>query len=101
MFGILEHVLVKMDLVIICDEIIEPYEKLSSKDNKEIKTNFNEEKATCKIRNFNILFAFLLIIIVLLISVSIYCYLIKYWPFHDIKLKQIYIDNINWKWVIK
>ena len=44
--------------------------------------------------------------ITLLIAVSImYCYLIKYWakqkhllPFDDKKLKQVYIDNTNWKW---
>ena len=44
--------------------------------------------------------------ITLLIAVSImYCYLIKYrakqkhlLPFDDKKLKQVYIDNANWKW---
>ena len=52
--------------------------------------------------NTLILLDFLLIMIALLITASIYCYLIKYrakqkhlLPFHDTKLKQFYIDNIN------
>ena len=57
------------DSAIICDEVIEPYDK---------ETNCNEEKATCKAQNFYILVAFLLITIALLIAVSIYCYIIKY-----------------------
>ena len=62
------------DSEIICDEIIESY----NEKRKTIPTNFNEKKATCKMRNFDILLAFLLISISLLITVSIYCYLIKY-----------------------
>ena len=68
--------------------------KLSPKDKKETKANFNKEKTACKTQNFYILLAFLLITIALLIAVSIYCYLIKYQakqkhllPFHDTKLK--------------
>ena len=58
--------------------------------------------------SFYILLSFLLITIALLIAVSIYCFLIKYqakqnylWPFHGAKLKEVHINNINWKWVIK
>ena len=48
---------------------------------------FDENKATCKTKNFYRLLAFLLITIALLIDVSIYYYLIKYQakqllPFH-------------------
>ena len=56
------------DSAIMCDEIIE----------ETVKTNFNENEATCKTQNFYILFAFLLITVALLIAVIIYCYLIKY-----------------------
>ena len=62
------------DSEIMCDEIIESYDKKT----KTIPTNFNEKKAICKTQNFYILLAFLLITISLLIAVSIYCYLIKY-----------------------
>ena len=55
-------------------------------------------------QKFYILHAFLLITIVLLISDSIYCYLIKYQakkkhllPFHDTKLKEVQLNNINLK----
>ena len=82
--------------VITCDEIIEVE-----------KTNFNEKNITCKTQNFFILLGFLLITISLLIAVSVYCHLMKYWakqkhllPFCDAKLKQVYINNIKWKWVI-
>ena len=61
-----------------------------------------KKNITCKTQNFYILLDFLLITIALLIAVSIYCYLMKYQakqrhllPFHDTKLKQVYIDNIN------
>ena len=57
-----------------CDEIIESY----NEETKTIPTNFNENKATCKTQNFNILLAFSLTTIELLIAVSIYSYLIKY-----------------------
>ena len=53
----------------MCDEVIESYDE----ETKTIPTNFNEKKATCKMQNFYILFAFLLIIIALLIAVTIYC----------------------------
>ena len=79
---------------IICDEVIESYEK---------ETNFNEKKAICKTQNFYILL-FLLIAIALLIATSIYSYLKKYLakrkhllPFHDTKLKQVHINNANLK----
>ena len=60
--------------------------------------------------NFYILLVFLLFTITMLIAVSIYCYLIKHpakqkylLPFHvtSKELKQVYIDNINRKLVIK
>ena len=84
------------DSRIICDEVMESY-------NKEIKTiPTNEKKVTCKTQIFYILLAFLFITIVLLIDVSINCYLIKYrakhlLPFHDTnnKLNTICIDSIN------
>ena len=85
------------DSAIICNEVIDAYDKT-----KTVPTNFNEKKVTCKTQNFYILLAFLLITKALLIAFSIYFYLIKYrgkqkylLPFHDTKLKQIYINNIN------
>ena len=82
------------DSTIICDEVIESYEK---------ETNFNEKKAICKTQNFYILL-FLLIAIALLIATSIYSYLKKYLakrkhllPFHDTKLKEVHINNANLK----
>ena len=66
---------------IICYEVIDADAKLRPKDDgetKNIPTNFNQKKATCKTQNIYILLAFLLITIALLIDVSIYCYLIKY-----------------------
>ena len=70
------------DSAIICDKVILPDAKLGPKDHDETKiipTNFNGKKAPCKTQNFYILLGFLLIAIALLITVSIYCYLIKYW----------------------
>ena len=88
------------DLAIMCDEIIDAEAK--SNNEETVPTNFNEKKATCKTQNFYILVAFLLITIAFLKAVSIYCYLINYQakqkdllPFHDTKLKQAYINNIN------
>ena len=49
-------------------EIIELYDE---------KTNLNEKKATCKMRNFYILLSLLLITTALSMSVITYCYLIK------------------------
>ena len=77
------------DSVIICDEVIEACDE----EIKTIPTNFNEKKVAFKTPNVYILLAFLFITISLLITVSIYCYLIKYWakqkhslPFHDTNL---------------
>ena len=56
------------DSAIMCDELIEPYVKVSLKDEND-ETNFNEKKASCKTQNFYILLAFLLITIALLILV--------------------------------
>ena len=86
-------------LRIICNEVLD-------EDDETIPKNFDEKKETCKMQNFYILLAFLLITIALLTAVSIYCYLIKYWaknllPFHDTKLKQFCIDNINWKCMLQ
>ena len=90
------------DSAITCDEIIESHDEDTEAklydETKTIPANFNGKKATCKTQNFNILLAFLLITIGLLITVSIYCYLIKYWakqkyllPFHvtNNELKQV------------
>ena len=55
------------DSAITSDEFIESYDK----ETKSIPTNFNENKTTCKIRNFYILLAFLLITIAFLIAISI------------------------------
>ena len=57
--------------VITCDEIIE-------EKSKTVTTSFNEEKGSCKTKNFSISLAFLVITIALLIAVSIYCYMIKH-----------------------
>ena len=95
------------DRVITCDEVLESYAKLSPKDDSEeiknISTNFNEKKVACKTQIFYIFLTFLLITITLLIVVSICCcYLIKYQakqkqllPFHETKLKQFCVGNIN------
>ena len=87
------------DSVITCIEIIGVEEEAKS-NNKE--RNFNGKNITCKAQNFYILLPFLLITIALLTAVSIYCYLIKYrakqkhlLPFHDTKLKQVYINKLN------
>ena len=53
------------DSVIMCDEIIE--------ETQTISTYFNE-KITCKTKNFFISLTFLIITIALLIAVNIYCY---------------------------
>ena len=63
---------------IICDKVIESYDK----EIKTIPNNVNENKATCKIQSFYILLAFLLITIALFIAVSIYCHLIRYQRIH-------------------
>ena len=55
------------DSGIICDEIIESYDK----EIKAIATNFNEKKETCKVPNFFVLLLFLLVTIALTITVSI------------------------------
>ena len=80
------------DSAIICDEIIHAQE-----------TNLDKKNITCKTQNLYVLLVFLLITIVLFIAVSIYYYLIKYQakqkhllPFHDTKLKEVDINNINW-----
>ena len=69
------------------DIIFDEVKEADAESNDE--TNFNE-KATCKMQNFYILFAFLSITIAFLIAVSIYCYLTKYQakqllPFHYTK----------------
>ena len=48
------------------------------KKKKNIPTNFNKKKVTCKTQNLYLLLAFLLITVALLITVSISCYLMKY-----------------------
>ena len=62
---------------------------LEVEETKTVPRNCNEKNITYKTQYFYILLGFLLIIIRLLITVSIYCYLIKYWaqqkhllPFH-------------------
>ena len=94
-FGILLHVVVKMenimesiidDSAITCYEIIDAEAEAKSNDeaksnNEETKTfllNFNEINITYETQNFYILLTFSLNIIAMLIVVSIYCYLIKY-----------------------
>ena len=92
------------DSAIICDEFVKSYDE-------EIKTfprNFNKKNRTCKTQSLHVLLTFLLIAIILFITISICCYLIKYWPkqkypllLHDTILKQFCVGTINWKWVIK
>ena len=62
------------DSAIMCNEIIESYDK----ETKALQTNFNEKKSICTAQDFFILLTFLLITIAFLIAASIYCYLIKY-----------------------
>ena len=82
-FGTLLHVIAKIediyqvlwiDSAIMCNEIIESYDK----ETKTLQTNFNEKKSIWKAQDFFILLTFLLITIAFLIAASIYCYLIKY-----------------------
>ena len=82
------------DSTIISDEIIDVKKRILMK-----KSNLYNAK-------FLYFTCILLITIAIMLAVSIYCYLIKYWaknllPFHDTKLKQFCIDNINWKRVLK
>ena len=101
------------DSAIVCHEVIDLDAKLCPKyydETKTIPTNFNKKKVNWKMQNFYILLAFLLITIALLIAVSIYFSLAKFrakqklvnkaktlWSSHDTKLKQVYINNSNWK----
>ena len=62
------------DSTIMCNEIIESYDK----ETKTFPTNFNEKKSICKAQDFFILLTFLLITLAFLIDARIYCYLIKY-----------------------
>ena len=58
---------------IMYDEVMLSY----NEETKNIPTNFNSKKTTCKTKKFYILPAFLLITTASLIAASIYCYLIK------------------------
>ena len=77
MFGILVHVIVKME-----NEVIDADSKVIPKDDNDetetVPTNLNQRKVTSKMQNFYILLTFLLITIELWIAISIYCYLMKY-----------------------
>ena len=83
------------DSAITYDEIIYTEEK-----------NFNEKDITCKRQNFYLLLAFLLITITFIDSCKyiLLSHKISNKTFITISryknLKQIYIENINWKWVI-
>ena len=59
------------DLAIMCDEVIDEQAKSNNEETKTVPTNFNEKKATCKLKKFYILLPFLLITIALLIAVKI------------------------------
>ena len=83
--------------LLIVNEVID-----ADDETKTIPTTLNKKKVTCKTQNIYALLAFLLITTALLIAVSISCYLMKYRakqkhlvPFHDTKLKQVFINNIN------
>ena len=83
--------------LLIVNEVID-----ADDETKTIPTTLNKKKVTCKTQNIFALLAFLLITTALLIAVSISCYLMKYRakrkhlvPFHDTKLKQVFINNIN------
>ena len=74
--------------VIKFDQIIESCDE----ETKTFPTNFNGKKATYQTKNFYIFLEFLLITIASLIAVSIYCYLIKFWPKQK-HLLPFYITN--------
>ena len=92
------------DSAIVCDEVIDLDAKLCPKyydETKTIPTNFNKKKVNWKMQNFYILLAF---------SIINYFSLAKFraeqklvnktktlWSSHDTKLKQVYINNSNWK----
>ena len=61
-------------LAIMCDEIIEPYDK----ETNTVPTNFNANRQPVKRRHFYALLVFLLFIITLLIAVSNEFYQIKH-----------------------
>ena len=65
------------DSAILCDEIIELYNK-DTEAKLYDKNNRNENKTACKTQNFYFLLEFLLNTVALLIAVSIYCCLTKY-----------------------
>ena len=81
--------------------------KLSPKDDEKTKTipiNFHENEVTCKTQIFYILLAYFInyFSIVdscqyLLLSDKILSKKKHLLPIHDTKLKQAYINNINWK----
>ena len=86
-----------VDSVITCDEITDAEAKLYNEETETVEINFNEKNAICKVKNFNILFAFLLITIALLIAVSTYCYLIKY----QAKQKNLLPFHVNNNYLMK
>ena len=89
---------IKYDPAIFCDEVIE----LLDEEIRTIAITFYDKNITCKAHNFYVILPFLLITIAILIAISTYYYLIKYQakqkhllPFHDTKLKEVDINNIN------
>ena len=89
---------IKYDPAIFRDEVIE----LLDEGIRTITITFCDKNITCKAHNFYVILPFLLITIAILIAISVYYYLIKYQakqkhllPFHDTKLKEVDINNIN------
>ena len=86
MFGILLHVIVKMEKIQKVLWMIQGLRVMKLQNNtmklcdktEAIPKNFNENKTTCKMKKFYILLQFLSITIALLIAVSIYCCFTKY-----------------------
>ena len=83
------------DLVVACDEIIDP---LRPEPTKTLQIIFKHRRGTCKMKNFYILLAFSLINILLLITVGSFYYYqhVK----HRSKQKKILLcchNNNKWK----
>ena len=65
--------------IIICDEIVDMEAKSNDGEIKKLPTILMKKNITNKLQNVHILLNFWSVTITLLITVSIYCYLIKYW----------------------
>ena len=71
--------------------------KKSNTLTKNVTTTASIKCYIQKVRDCHILETVFIVLILLLMAASICYYLIKYWARHLL----IYVDSINWKWVLK